>query len=70
MLGLLRSILPFLNRRSSSRFGRFGDRTSALASRYGTRRNGGIALGTLASIAAPFIINKIRQRRAQAAGSY
>ena len=66
MLGIIRTILPFLNRRSNSRFGRFGQ---ALAP-YGTRRNGGIALGTLASIAAPFIINKLRARRSQRSMAY
>lgn len=55
MMGLLRTVLPFLNRRSSSRFGRLGN--------YATRRNGGMALGTLASIAAPFIIKKVMAKR-------
>lgn len=54
MMGLLRSILPFLNRRSN-RFGRFGN--------YATRRNGGMALGTLASLAAPFVIKKLMAKR-------
>lgn len=66
MLAFLRNVFPFMNRRSHSRFGRAG----ALARQYGTRRNGGIALGTLASIAAPFIINKLRSRRAQRSMAY
>jgi len=47
--------------RRSNRFGLFGNRRSAL-----TPKRGGIALGTLASIAAPFIIRKVMARRTAA----
>lgn len=42
----------------------FGGRTSALAHRVGAKR-GGLALGSLAALAAPFIIRKLQSRRAQ-----
>ena len=60
MLNFLRNLFPSMRPRRS-RFGMFQDRTSALARRVGPRR-GGLAL--LASIAAPFIVNRIRNRRA------
>ncbi len=65
MMAFLRNLLPFLDRRSSSRFSRLGNRTSALAHRVGTKRNGGIALGTLFSLAAPFVIRRLMARRRQ-----
>ncbi len=49
--------------RRPSRFDRFRNGTSSLAHRVGTRR-GGMAL-TLASLAAPFVIKKLRARMAQ-----
>jgi hypothetical protein len=58
MMSFLRNLFPSRRR---SRFGMFQDRTSALARRVGPRR-GGLAL--LASIAAPFVVNRIRNRRA------
>jgi hypothetical protein len=66
MLNLLRNLFG----RRQSRFGGFGRRQNALV----TPRRGGMALGTLASIAAPFIIRKMRARRAErtygSAGAY
>jgi len=59
MLNLLRNLFPSL--RPRSRMGMFRDRTSALARNVGPRR-GGLAL--LATIAAPFIVNRLRNRRA------
>lgn len=50
--------LPFMRKRS--RFGRVGE----LAGRVGPKR-GGIAMGALLSIAAPFIIRKLNARRAE-----
>jgi hypothetical protein len=63
MMGFLRNLLPFLNRRRASRASRFGNRTSALAHRVGGKR-GGIAMGSLLSLAAPFIIKRVMARRA------
>lgn len=57
MLSFLRNIFG----RSSRRSGWFGRDRQAPA--YG--RRGGIAFGTLASIAAPFVIRKLLARRAQ-----
>jgi hypothetical protein len=54
------SSMPFLKRRS--RFGRVGQ----LAGRVGPKR-GGIALGSLLTLAIPFIIRKVRARRAESA---
>jgi hypothetical protein len=64
MMNFLRNLFPFLDRRS--RFARLQDRGGAFARRVGPRR-GGLALGTLASIAAPFIIRRFRNRQAQRA---
>lgn len=62
MLALLANLFG----RRQSRFGAFRNRTGNFARSIGPRR-GGIGLGALASIAAPFIINRMRQRRAQRA---
>lgn len=51
--------LPFF-RKKTSRFGRVGQ----LAGRVGPKR-GGMAMGALLSIAAPFIFRKLSARRAQ-----
>jgi hypothetical protein len=60
MFNFLRNLFPSRRR---SRFDRmFGRNERAL-----TPRRGGIALGSLLSLAAPFIINRMRQRRAQRA---
>ncbi len=47
--------------RRSRRFGRFSRRTSYALD----RRRGGMALGTLVTLAAPFIIRKLMARRSQ-----
>lgn len=54
--------------RGFGRFGRSGRRQNALTRTFGNRR-GGMALGTLAAIAAPFIMRKLRHRRAEHAYS-
>jgi hypothetical protein len=64
---MYRRMLSFLNNlfgRRSRGFARFGRRQNNLAHTLGGRR-GGMALGTLASIAAPFVIRKLMARRAQ-----
>jgi hypothetical protein len=60
MLRILAMIFPFLAQRNRG----FRGRTSALAHRVGGRR-GGLALGSLAAIAAPFVLRKLQARRAQ-----
>jgi hypothetical protein len=64
MLAFLRNLFGH----RPSRFERFRTGSTSLAHRVGGRR-GGIALGTLATIAAPFIIKKIRARMAQRQGA-
>ena len=70
MLSLFRDLFG----RRSRRFGRFGglNRRSHALSRTMDRRRGGMTLGTLAALAAPFIIRKLRERRAMRAygGAY
>lgn len=61
MLRILAAVLPFLSRRNTGRIGRGGALTS---------RRGGMALGTIASIAAPFVIKKLMARRQQRAAAY
>ncbi|HUS28797.1 MAG TPA: hypothetical protein VMZ53_09810 [Kofleriaceae bacterium] len=57
-------LLANLFGRRSSRFNRFGFGRQPLL----TPRRGGIGLGTLAAVAAPYIIRKVMQRRALNAG--
>jgi hypothetical protein len=60
MFNLLRNLFG----RRSRGFNPFQRRQSALGRTVGEHR-GSMALGTLASIAAPFVIRKLMQRRAQ-----
>jgi hypothetical protein len=53
------SLLNNLFGRRHRRFGGFGRRSHHL-----DRRSGGMALGSIAALAAPFVIRKLRQRRA------
>lgn len=59
------SFLKNLFDRRSSRFNIFARRSSRFADRM-TPRNGGIALGTIATLAAPFVVRKLMARRAAA----
>lgn len=52
--------------RRSRGFGRFNRRSSHAFD----RRRGGMALGGLLTLAAPFIIRKVMNRRSQHAGAY
>lgn len=68
MLGFLSNL--FSKRSRNRGFGRrVGAPMSALAHRVG-RRNGLLSLGSIAMIAAPFIVNKVRARRAQRSMAY
>jgi hypothetical protein len=58
MLNLFKNLFGGRRRR----FGRFG-RSNNLARTFG-RHRGGFGLGSLAAIAAPFLIRKLRSRRA------
>jgi hypothetical protein len=49
--------------------GLLGRRQPGLAQQVGARR-GGMALGTIATIAAPFVIRKLMERRAQRQPAY
>jgi hypothetical protein len=65
MLNLLRNLLPFMQRRQSPLARVFGGRRSAV-----TPARAGMGLGTIASIAAPFVIRKLMARRAAARAAY
>jgi hypothetical protein len=60
------SLLNNLFGRRSRGFGRFGRRHRGMAHNLGGRR-GGMELGTIAAIAAPFIMRKMRSRHMQRA---
>jgi hypothetical protein len=57
------SFLNHLFGRRSRRFGVFGRRSHRFADNLNAR-NGGIALGALATLAVPFVIRKLMARRA------
>ena len=60
------SMLKNLFGHKSRGFGRFGRRQSGIGRMFGNRR-GGMALGSIAALAAPFVMRKLRSRRTQRA---